>query len=530
MLAPSLVVAQDPALQLQQEQRQQQREKDVSPPAFPAFESAMPSRFDMPGDVLEPRPLLRAPVIAIKTNDLLSNEEIEAIVQPFRAIELGEKRIALLLRKLNAALAQHGLITSRARVSSIDVPNGELAITLVAGRIEAIRDSGQTPASRVGNAFPVQANDTLLLEDIEQGVHQIQRLRLYQAEVRILPGQAPEASLIDIQLTESKPWWLQLGVDNQGSKATGTERARVSLSLDNRLGLLDSVGLTYVRSRSSEAAIASLAIPYGYNTWSLSYAASRYTQALPANLEQSGNSSTATLAWNRVTHLSSAGRDSLDLSLTHGDASRKIDEIPLASERLTALKASATRLRQGGNWRAWGEVGLSQGGDWLGGRNDDLVTSKSDPHAKFTKIEGHTGLVLSIPTLKTQYIGQADMQLSRVGLFGPEQFRLGGMNSIRGFDESVAVGDRGYSFRHELHVAPSQFALIAASGGPYFFADHGAARLIGGHPVHLLGAGAGLRLSAKHWATDIVVAKAIDHSTEIIAKDWHFHASLRIDL
>ena len=150
----------------------------------------------------------------------------------------------------------------------------------------------KTPPSRVGNAFPAQANDTLHLEDIEQGVHQIQRLRLYQAEVRILPGQAPEASLIDIQLTESKPWWLQLGVDNQGSKATGTERARVSLSLDNRLGLLDSVGLTYVRSRSSEAAIASLAIPYGYNTWSLSYAASRYTQALPANLEQSGNSST----------------------------------------------------------------------------------------------------------------------------------------------------------------------------------------------------------------------------------------------
>ena len=122
------------------------------------------------------------------------------------------------------------------------------------------------------------------------------------------------------------------------------------------------------------------------------------------------------------------------------------------------------------------------------------------------------------------------MQLSRVGLFGPEQFRLGGMNSIRGYDESVAVGDRGYSFRHELHIAPSQFALIAASGGPYLFADRGAARLIGGQPVHLLGTGVGLRLYAKHWATDIVVAKAIDHSAEIIAKDWHFHASLRIDL
>lgn len=484
----------------------------------------------MPGEVPETTPLLRAPVIAIQTNGLLKSREIETIVQPFREVDLGEKRIGLLLRKLNAALVQSGLVTSRARVVGIDALKGTLKIELVAGRIESIREFGNASVSVTNRAFPVQTNDVLYLQDIEQGVHQIQRLRLYQAEVRILPGQTPGTSLLDVHLTETKPWWLQVGIDNQGSKTTGVERARVSLNLENRLGLLDNIGLTYVHARRSEAAIVSLAIPFGYNTWSLSYAASRYTQPLPANLEQKGGSNTATLAWNRVTHLSAAGRDSLDLSLTYGDAARKIDDIPLASERLAVFKASATRLRQGDGWRAWGEVGLSQGLPYLGARNDDAVANTSDPHAEFTKFEGHAGLVLAIPSIGIQYIGQADMQFSQVGLFGPEQFRLGGMNSIRGYDESIAAGDRGYSFRHELHIAGSQFSAIPATGGPYIFADHGSTRLIGGQPVRLSGAGVGLRLAAKNWAADLAIAKPLDHSSLVTAKDWHLHASFRIDL
>lgn len=529
-LFPFVLLAQvDPAIQLQQEQRRQQRENDASLLKQTTLESA-PSRFEAPGNVHEPKPLLRTPSISIKANGLLNNEEIKRIIQPFHTIELGEKRIALLLRKFNAALIQHGLITSHSRVSRLDIQNGDLEITLVAGQIEAIRDAGATQSSRISNAFPMQTNTTLQLEDLEQGVHQIQRLRLYQAEVRILPGQLPEASLIDVHLTESKAWWSQLGIDNQGSKSTGTARARASLTLDNRMGLLDSIGLTYVRSRSSEAAIASLVIPYGYNTYSLSQAIARFAQELPGNIEQSGTSKTTTVAWNRVIHLSSAGRDSLDFSLTHGDSSRKIEDIRLTSERLTALKLSVIRLRQGGNWRAWGETSLSQGVSWLGGRTNDTVTNKADPHADFSKLEGHAGLVLNIPLLKIQYIGQADIQHSRTGLFGPEQFRLGGMNSIRGFDESIAVGDRGYSHRHELHLSNAQLAPILTSGSPYIFADHGTARLIGGKPVHLFGAGLGLRLTEKHWATDIVIAKPINHNIESLATNWHFHLALRTDL
>lgn len=421
-------------------------------------------------------------------------------------------------------------MTSRARVANVDTHNNRLEIALVGGRIEAIRDSGKSSVSGIGNAFPAQPNDILLLQDIEQGVHQIQRLRLYQAEVRILPGQAPGASLVDIHLTETKPWWLQFGIDNQGSKTTGTERARVSLNLENRLGLLDSVGLTYVYAHRSEAAIASLAIPQGYNTWSLSYAASRYTQALPANLEQKGGSNTTILSWNRVMHLSSAGRDTIDLSLTYGDANRKIDEIPLASERLAVLKASATRLRQGKGWRAWGEMGISQGVSWLGARSDQGIANDSDPHAEFTKLEGHTGLTLAIPGTGIQYTGQLDIQFSQVGLFGPEQFRLGGMNSIRGYDESVATGDRGYSFRNELHVTDRQFTALAATATPYLFADHGTTRLINGATARLSGAGIGLRFVARDWAADLAIAKPLDHSSQIAARDWYVHASLRIDL
>ncbi len=400
----------------------------------------------------------------------------------------------------------------------------------MAGRIAGYGSDGKPLDPRIENAFPGKPNDPLVLEGIEQGVQQIQRLRRYQAEVRILPGQSPNTSLVDLMLTETKPWWLQVAADNQGAPETGRARGRATVSLDNTLGFLESIGLTYLRSSRSEVGIASIAVPYGYNTWSASYAASRYRQDLPFDLEEKGGSYTATLAWNRVLHLSAAGRDSVDVSLTSNDSWRKIGDVRLRDERLTVLRGSLVGLRQGNGWRAWGEADVARGLSWMGAIDDPGSLDSRAPHAQFTKFEAHGGLIYVPAADLGQYTSQIDAQTSPVGLYGIEQFRLGGFSSVRGYDEGTMSGDRGVLVRQEWAMKPFALDAVTARATPLVFVDAGWTKLVESATTRLVGAGAGLRFTGNKWGADFFLAKPISSSSNVNENSWHFYAALRIDL
>ncbi len=521
---------QDPAIQLRQEMQQRQREESLQTlPSEPVL-TEQPALQAHPEEVAEPEPLLHAPAITVQGNGLLDDETIASVTAPYRSLDLGRHRITLLMRQLNAQLVMRGLVTSRARIARMDARDNALAIDLVPGRIEDYASAGQPVEPEMRRAFPGEPQDLLVLQDVEQGVQQIQRLRRYQAELRILPGQTPDVSLIDVRLTEDKPWWFQFAADNLGSKSTGRERARATLALENTLGFLEGIGLTYLRSRDSEAAVATLAIPFGYNTLSASYAASRYTQDLPADLQEKGGSHTGTVAWNRVLHLSAAGRDAAELSLTYSDSWRKIDAYTLTPEQLTVLKASFVSIRQGNGWRAWGEFDVSRGLPWFGANSDSGQLPSAWPHAQFTKYEAHGGLIFQPASGIGQYIGQIDAQISRVGLYSTEQFRLGGMSTVRGYDEGLFSGDKGFLLRNEWQAAPWAIKAADAQAAPLLFADYGAARQIDSDIVRLAGAGAGLRFAGKRWNSEILAAKPVYHSAGIHNNSWHAYLTFRIDL
>jgi hypothetical protein len=93
----------------------------------------------------------------------------------------------------------------------------------VPGRIEAVRATGLTPAA-LERALPLAPGDVVSLEAIEQGVQQINRLRMYQARMRVLPGTSAGTSLLDILLAEGRSWSLAVGLDNQGQRSTGRGR------------------------------------------------------------------------------------------------------------------------------------------------------------------------------------------------------------------------------------------------------------------------------------------------------------------
>lgn len=496
-----------------------------APTQMPA--QPQPALHSLPGDVDEAGATTRFRDIRIEAAGLLPDASVNALVMPFLDLPLGRQRIELLLRQLDAQLVEAGWITSRARLLSLDAQAGELTIELVPGRIESLRAPG-IDAAALARAFPFAVGEALSLPALEQGVQQINRLRMYQAQVRVLPGNTAGTSLLDIVLNEGRAWSMAFGVDNQGSSTTGGERLRVTARVGNALGWLDDFQLALLHSTGSDAVLASLSVPDGYNLWSVTVSGSRASFDI-AGLEATSRSASAVLGWSRVLWSSAGGRSVIDVSLVRSRLARDIESVALQTEHSTVGRAAWMHIRRGERWQVFIEPSLSAGLSLLGATRDRPDLSRGDTHRQFLKWAFAAGAVVRSASDEVEYAAQLTAQRAGESLIGAEQIHLGGFASVRGFREVSVSGDTGHVLRSELRL-PQAFRAAGLPVVPFVHVDHGAARLSEGRRTTLASAGLGARGAGRGMLWEGVVSVPIARETDLPSPGWRAHLSLSFEI
>lgn len=526
-LSGEIAAEQNPADRLLDEQRALRREQQMEHGAPAVRPDARPLLQSDPAQLVEHGPALQDAHIVIDSHGLLDAAALEHLVAPFRAQPLGTRRLDLLLRRLDARLVEAGWITSRARLVAFDEKTSLVSIELLPGRVERLQANG-LDGPLLERVVPVAAGDVLSLEALEQGVQQINRLRMYQAQVRILPGSVVGTSLLDILLSEGRPWSMSAGLDNQGARSTGAGRLRFGGRIENAFGQLDDLQFAYVHSARSDALLASIAVPAGFNTWSATISGSRSSTDL-LGLDFTTRSLTAVVSWNRVLSLSKEGRDALDISLARSRLARKIDDTDLATERSTVLRAAWTHIGRGAAHQYYIEPAAVFGLPWFGATPDASALPSTHTHHAFAKWAISAGGVARDSSGRFEYAGQFAAQRARESLIGAEQLQLGGLASVRGFDESVAAGDKGYLLRTELRF-PDLFAQVSSSPVPFLHADQGATRLIGGRRNTLASLGAGVRGSGHGAVWEGVLSLPVRREAGTPGHGWYVHFSLAFEI
>lgn len=482
---------------------------------------------DEPSSVSETGPVMTVQRIDVDAQGLLPESELTAIVGPFLQLPLGRRRLDLLLRKLDARLVERGWVTSRVRLLSISVESARVLIEVVPGRVERISASGMAPAT-VDRVVPVAAGQVLSLEALEQGVRQINRLRMYQAQVRILPGTAPGTSLLDIALGGGRPWSVSVGADNQGARSTGAERWRLNGRFENLSGWLDDLQIGYLHSVRSDAALASWTVPAGFDLWSATISGSRSEIDL-AGIDLHSRALTAVLGWNHVFAVSRERRDASDVTLVCSRLARTVGSTDLADDRSTVLRLAWNRTVQVDAHQYFVEPSVSFGLPILGATRDAPGLPSTHTHHAFTKWALAAGWVVRLPYGSIDYAGQFSGQYSRASVIGQEQIHLGGLASVRGFDESVVSGDRGYLLRHELRLAGMTYRDGVAIT-PFLHMDHGAVWLAGGSRDSLASVGTGVRGSSGGAIWDAGVSVPVRREPDSVRRAWHFHFSVSYEI
>ena len=194
---------------------------------------------------------------------------------------LGSEGISLLLKRGQDALVARGFVTSRIVAEPQDLAQGILQLTLLPGRIRAVRFATDAdPRGTKWNAVPSKPGDILNLRDIEQALENFKRLPTAEADIQIEPaeerdGQAarPGQSDLVIRYKQAFPFRVSLSLDDGGSKATGKYQGGVTLSYDHFLTLND---LLYINlnnnlggegaglKRGSSGNTVHYSVPFGY--------------------------------------------------------------------------------------------------------------------------------------------------------------------------------------------------------------------------------------------------------------------------
>jgi hemolysin activation/secretion protein len=264
---------------------------------------------------------------------------------------LGTQGVSTVLERLQQALIARGWVTSRVLAAPQDLASGTLVLTLVPGRIAAIRFAdGVTDRTSLRTAIPASVGDLLNLRDIETGLENLKRLPTAEADIQIEPSQAKGAQPGDSDLVVKYsraprilgPLRATLSLDDSGTKSTGRTQGGATLAWDGPLGLND---LAYVSAnrdlfnhsgQGTSGQTLHYSVPYGYWLLGATASQSKYHQSVAGFSQDyvyAGESRNAELRLSRLVYRDQRRKTTLWLRGFRRASNNYIDDTEIEVQR-----------------------------------------------------------------------------------------------------------------------------------------------------------------------------------------------------
>jgi len=385
----------------------------------------------------------------------------------------------------NAIIAR-GFVTTRILAAPQDLKTGTLTLTVVPGRIHAVRfasGEGRTPA--LWNALAVGPGDLLNLRDIEQALENLQRVPTATVDIQIAPPQEgeqarPGESDLVISWSQRAPVRLNLTLDDAGSTSTGKLQAGATVSLDNLAGISDLFYFNAGKSvfngseRGTDSWAAHYSVPMGW--WLLGANASEYDYQQTVagafeTYEYSGSSRNAELRLTRMLFRNARAKTSMHARGWYRDSDNFIDdtEILVQRRRMAGWELGLAHRQFIGKATLDGNLAYRRGtGAFDALHAPEEGFGEGTARGKVVTADAQLTVPMQWGSQAVRYTGSWRAQWNRSRLVPQDRFSIGGRYTVRGFDGEVSLtGERGWLLRNEL-----AFALGGAVES-YVAIDHG---------------------------------------------------------
>lgn len=412
------------------------------------------------------------PINQIKLSgaESLSSYRQKKLTDDFIGKCLEPKILTEIITKITKYYHDSGYITSQVTLPKQNLQSGILELKIIEGKIEKISYNKDRFIEKTQQftAFGNIEGETLDVDEINQGIYQMNRLQSNRATMKIEPGSKEGQSKILIENKRKFPAQFTIGKDNLGNKFTGVQRTNLSSNFDNLLFLNDNVNLSYTTNTHDDNSDKDLksfgsgiSIPFKKNTFSYNFFRSEFKnvdQGKAQNLVTRGASQQSKFALDRVLFNKGNLRISGNSSLT-----KKSSVTHYSDAKLNNLDRDLTILNLGfstsyffaNNTSIYFKPTYVKGLKLL-----DATQNSNDSKykAQFDAIKFYAVLSkkFAIPKINKNitFSSEMDSQISKDTLYGSEQFAIGGYYSVRGFRENYISADSGYYFRNKVSFSP----------------------------------------------------------------------------
>lgn len=512
-----------------QEREKQQRELlDRSPDVRLKTPEPLPAPLTLPVEkpcfVIRKLELKNPSGIALTEFDWVIQQLTSTNAPPLLGECVGALGVAWVIDRAQKMLIERGLVTTRVLASQQDMSAGTLALTVIVGRIRAIRLLDPVDErSNLWSALPMRAGDLLNLRDVEQALENLKRVPTAEADIQIEPAQGDGAQLGESDLVvtyrQGFPFRLTVSADDGGTKSTGKFQGSTTVSVDNALGLNDlfyftgssDLGGGDIGPRGSGATVVHYSLPFGNWIVGTTRSTGQYYQkvvGLNGDYVYSGTTENNEIKVTRLLFRDAKQKFNLSMRAFQRKSKNYIDDLEVYVQRRVVGGWDSTLNHKAFIQNATLESNLTyKRGTGAFGSLSASEDRYSEGTSRFAVVMADVNLSLpfKLDEQRIRYNGTFRLQSNRSALTPQDQFVIGGRYTVRGFDgDNVLSAERGWLLRNDL-----SFALGNSGHEIYTGLDYGqvsgpsSALLVGNH---LSGAVLGVRGFIQKLSYDIFIA------------------------
>lgn len=459
----------------------------IPPTAPDAVEQTIPKPSEsprpLPGETpaLPPEPELQSPPtqespevippssdrIFIKKIEVLGNtvlqDEIAALTQPYknRSVtfeELLELRSAIIQLYIN-----NGYITSGAFLpNNQDLSSGIVQIQVVEGELEQIEIGGlrRLRAGYVRSRLERATSTPLNQQRLEEALQLLQLDPLIeQVKAELAAGSTQGSNILRVSLKEAPAFHAAIAVENNQSPSIGSIQGSVEASHDNLLGLGDRLSARYGRTEALDLYDISYNIPVNARNGTLSFGYNNDDSRIIAedfrDIGIRSEARTYSLGFRQPISRTPNSEFALSLGLDLRHSQTYIlDDIPFSfTEGPEDGESKVTVIRFSQDWvnRGVRTVLAARSQFSLGVDAFDATINDTSTDGQFFAWLGQFQWVQQLSP-RNLLVARIDAQLTPDSLLSLERFSIGGVDTVRGYQQNQLVADNGILGSIEVRV------------------------------------------------------------------------------
>lgn len=398
---------------------------------------------------------------------VLTAEEISAITKDYEGKEVTVKDLYKALERINNLYQEKGFITCKAFLLQQTIENGIVKVTLIEGKTGNVDVNGNkwTKANYIKKRIASVKETVINVNDLNKDLLRFNATN--DVQLRIVMQAGKELGTTDYVITayEPKQYTWNVFTDNAGNESNGEVRGGLFFSAKSISGSRDALMLGTVMSKGSKAFTTNYNHSLGRSGTKLNLGFNTNTvktiKGLTKNMLR-GHSNSINLGVTQPWVVNDKTRSEAILELNHQKSSTDFLGFPWVRDTMNDAFLGFAMTNYGNS-----HVFYQKHGFLVGKSESDVnIKDKNETYGLFKS----NGFYQKVYKHGQNISARGELQWSsKDNVPSARQFYLGGMYSVRGYDENFRGADKGINLSFEYAVPMNAKKTVSA----FTFLDYG---------------------------------------------------------